>query len=43
MGSLAVEPTYLSHVSAASFDSTDPVLAISLHIAHGDHSKLFIV
>ena len=41
LGSLVVEPIYLPHISAASFNSTDAEMAIIVHWARGDHPKLF--
>ena len=39
---LFIEPTFLSHVSNASFDSIDPDMASILDRASGDHPKLFV-
>ena len=38
-GQLVDEPTYLSHVSAASFDSTDPKMATIVQRACDGHPK----
>ena len=42
LGSFVVEPTYLSHVFAAYFDSIDTEIATIVHRAHGDHPKFFV-
>ena len=42
MGSLVVEPIYLSHVSATSFDTTAPEMTTKVHRAHGAHPKFFV-
>ena len=42
LASLAVKPNYLSHMSAASFNSIDPEMATNLHRACGDHYKFFV-
>ena len=41
LGSLVVEPIYLSYVFATSFDSTDPKMATIVHRACSDHLKFF--
>ena len=42
LGSLIVETTYLSCVSAASFNSIDPEMTTIVHRAHKAHPKFFV-
>ena len=42
LDNIVVEPTYLSYVSATSFDSTNPEMATIVHRARGDHPKFFL-
>ena len=42
LGSLVVKLTYLSHVSAASFDSLDPEMATIVHRVWGDYPRIFV-
>ena len=42
MGSLVIEPTYLSHMFATSFNNIDPNIATIVHRACGAHLKFFV-
>ena len=42
LGSLVVEATYLSCVSATSFHSTDSEMATIVHRTCGTHPKFFV-
>ena len=42
LDNLIIELTYLSHVSAAFFNSTDTEMATIVHRARGNHPKFFV-
>ena len=43
LGSLVIDPKYMSYVFIRSFNSTDADIAAIVHRAYGDHPKVFVV